>query len=227
MRRNQGKAGTVTSERQKAANQANALHSTGPKTPEGKAAVRLNALRHGLLTRDVVLPGEDADAFEDLLNQVRADLSPVGPIEELLADRMVNAMWRLRRLARAETALFDWRVRAVKAGELADQVRSYEVTFGEGFLPAHITDEAAHKEAKEALAGAIRERDRDEILLGRALGADAKEGDALGKLARYERSLERSLFRNLVELRQLQERRQNRPAPPILDADTLEPGDTE
>ena len=230
MRRNQGNAGAVTSERQKAANQANALHSTGPKTPEGKATVRFNAFRHGLLTRDVVLPGEDADAFEDLLNQVRADLSPVGPIEELLADRMVNAMWRLRRLARAETALFDWRVRAVKAGELADQVRSYEYyesfpdlkTFG-----PFVTDNAAHKEAKEALAGAIRERDRDEILLGRALGADAKEGDALGKLARYERSLERSLFRNLVELRQLQERRQNRPAPPILDADTLEPGDTE
>src|SRR4029077_20318553 len=104
----------------------NALHSTGPNTPEGKAVVRLNAIRHGLLARDVILPGEDADAFEDLLNQVRADLSPVGPIEELLADRVVNAMWRLRRLGRAETALFDWRVRAVKAGELADQVRSYE-----------------------------------------------------------------------------------------------------
>jgi hypothetical protein len=67
--------GTMTSERQKAANRANALHSTGPKTQEGKAVVRLNALRHGLLTRDVVLPGENADAFEDLLNQVRAELS--------------------------------------------------------------------------------------------------------------------------------------------------------
>jgi hypothetical protein len=216
----------VTSERQKAANQANALHSTGPKTPEGKAAVRLNALRHGLLTRDVVLPGEDADAFEDLLNQVRAELSPMGPIEELLVDQVINAMWRLRRLARAETALLDWRVRELKVGQLADQVRSYEVTFPDFFL-RHITDKAAHTKATEALARAKHERDRDEVLLGRALGADANEGDTLGKLARYERSLERSLFRNLVELRQLQERRQNRPAPPILDADTLEPGDTE
>ena len=49
----------MTSERQRAANQANARHSTGPKTPEGKAAVRLNAFRHGLLARDVVLPEED------------------------------------------------------------------------------------------------------------------------------------------------------------------------
>jgi hypothetical protein len=45
----------MTSERQKAANRANALHSTGPKTEEGKAAVRFNAFRHGLLAQDVVL----------------------------------------------------------------------------------------------------------------------------------------------------------------------------
>ena len=71
----------MTSQRQKTANQANALRSTGPKTPEGKAAVRLNAFRHGLLARDVVLPDEDFDAFEDLRNRVWADLSPVGPID--------------------------------------------------------------------------------------------------------------------------------------------------
>ena len=51
------------------------------------------------------------DAFEDLLNRVRAELSPVGPIEEVLADRAASAMWRLGRSARAETALLDWRVR--------------------------------------------------------------------------------------------------------------------
>src|SRR3954447_22393553 len=95
----------MTSERQRIANQANARRSTGPSTLEGKAVVRLNALRHGLLARDVLLPGEDAQAFEDLWNQARADLSPIGPIEELLADRIVNAIWRLRRLTRAETAL--------------------------------------------------------------------------------------------------------------------------
>jgi hypothetical protein len=151
----------------------------------------------------------------------------VGPIEELLADRVVNAMWRLQRLTQAETALFDWRVRELKVSQLADQVGSYEVTFPDGFFPPHITDKAAHTEAKEALGRAIRERDRDETLLGRALGADAKEGDVLGKLARYERSLERSLFRNLVELRQLQERRRNRPSPPILDGVTLSTEGTE
>jgi hypothetical protein len=155
--RKQRKAGSVTSERQKAANQANALHSTGPKSPEGKAAIRFNAFRHGLLAQDAVLPGEDPVAFEDLWNRVRANLSPVGPIEEFLVDRVVNAMWRLQRLARAETALF---------------------------------------------------------------------GDTFGKLIRYERSLERSLFRTLDELRQLQDKRRNRPSSPISDAVTLDANDT-
>jgi hypothetical protein len=198
----------VTSERRNAANHANARRSTGPKTPEGKAVVRLNALRHGLLARDVVLPGEDADAFEDLWNEVRADLSLVGPIEQLLVERIVNAMWRLRRLPRAETALFHWRAHELKVARLKRQISSYEKCLvGEFSLPTVIVDKASHSEAMEALAHAEYERDRDEVLLGCALDADAKEGDAFAKLGRYERSIERSLFRNLNELRQMQDRR--------------------
>jgi hypothetical protein len=225
----------VTSERQKTANQRNARRSTGPKTPEGKAVVRLNALRHGLLTRDVVLPGEDADAFEDLWNQVRANFSPVGPIEEFLVDRVVNTLWRLRRLARAETALFHWRVHELKANRLAKQVCSYERTFLDGlsglsglsFSAPEITDKASHAEATEALGQATYERDRDEVLLGRALDADAKEGDTFAKLARYETRIERSLFRTLYELRRVRDERRNRPSSPIVDAVTLDAEDTQ
>jgi hypothetical protein len=170
--------GTVTSERQKAANRANARHSTGPKTPVGKAAVRLNALRHGLLTRDAVLPDEDAEAFEELFNQVRTNLTPVGAIEEFLVDRVVIAMWRLRRLERAETALFHWRVHGFKADRLAIEVSSYTHTFLDFSLPTEITDKAAHTEASEALGRARYERDREEVLLGRAIDADAKDPSA-------------------------------------------------
>jgi hypothetical protein len=50
----------MTSDKQAQANRRNALKSTGPKTPEGKAAVRYYATKHGLLSEDVVLlPGED------------------------------------------------------------------------------------------------------------------------------------------------------------------------
>jgi hypothetical protein len=216
----------LTSERQMAANRANALRSTGPKTAKGKAAIRLNALRHGLLARDVVLPEEDADAFEELRNQVRASLSPIGPIEEFLIDQIVNAMWRLRRLAQAEALLFHSRMHAVKADRISSEMRSYEKAAFPGLLVTVITDETAHTEASEALRCATYERDRDEVLLGRAIAADAKEGDAFAKLPRYERSLERSLLRALEELRKLQDRRESRPPSPIFDAITLEAGET-
>ena len=149
------------------------------------------------------------------------------PIEELLSERVVNAMWRLRRLARAETALFHWRVNGLRADRLAKQVRSYEETLLDrlSFRP-DITDKASHTEATEALVQAKDERDRDEVLLGCALDADAKEGDAFGKLARYETSLERSLFRTLYELRQVQDNRRNRPPSTILDAVALNAGGT-
>jgi hypothetical protein len=212
----------MTSERQKTANRANALHSTGPNTREGKAVVRFNAIRHGLLTQDVVLPGEDMVAFEDLRNQVWADRSPVGPIEEFLVNQIVNAMWRLQRLARAETSLLYSRMQGLKADRLKAEVHSFEESELDRivFRP-DITDKAAHAEASKALGRARYERDRDEVLVGRALDADAKEGDAFAKLARYERSLERSLLRALDELRQLQDRRRHRPAPTISDAVTL------
>jgi hypothetical protein len=228
--RKQQRARTVTSERQKAANRANALHSTGPKTPEGKAVIRFNAFRHGLLAQDAVLPGEDEDAFEELWTRVRAELSPVGPIEEFLANRIVKDMWRLQRLVRAETALFHSRLQGVKADRLANEVRSYEKTIVDyTYLQPHIpdTDKVAHTEATEALKRARYERDRDEVLLGRAFDADAKERDAFAKLGRYERSIERSLLRNLNELRQMQDKRRNRRSSSITDAVILEANDTQ
>jgi hypothetical protein len=60
----------VTSDKQARANRKNALKSSGPKTPEGKAVVRRNAIEHGLLAREVLLPGED----EEALNELHEDL---------------------------------------------------------------------------------------------------------------------------------------------------------
>jgi len=41
----------MATDRQIAANRKNAQKSTGPKTPEGRAAVRLNGVKHGLTAK--------------------------------------------------------------------------------------------------------------------------------------------------------------------------------
>ena len=59
------------------ASHANTARSTGHKTPEGKERVRFNALQHGMTARTLVLPGEDAPAFQDRIDAWTTDLEPV------------------------------------------------------------------------------------------------------------------------------------------------------
>ena len=90
----------MATEAQIEANRANAQKSTGPRTPEGKAVVSRNAVTHGLLARAGVLPGEDAQEFETHRDELRKQLRPGSPLEEVLAERIVDLSWRLQRAAR-------------------------------------------------------------------------------------------------------------------------------
>ena len=98
----------MVSERKLAANRRNAKQSTGPKTPEGKAAVRYNALKHGLCAQVAVISSgegaEDADEFRRLLEGLVEDFQPVGVSEHLLVERIAICHWRLGRAVRYETA---------------------------------------------------------------------------------------------------------------------------
>lgn len=88
-----------------AANRRNALRSTGPRTPEGKARASRNATRHGLLAHTTVLPSEDEGAFDAFRSRLDHALGPVGELEALLVDRIVGMAWRLGRLGRIEAGL--------------------------------------------------------------------------------------------------------------------------
>src|SRR4028119_705181 len=126
----------MTSEGKAEANRRNALKSTGPKTPEGKSAVRLNAVRHGLLSKEVLLPGEDEEALRELGEHVRAELRPVGALENLLIDRFVAAVWRLRRLGRVEAGIFAWERLEELAERAEREAARYESDDAEWMLEA-------------------------------------------------------------------------------------------
>jgi hypothetical protein len=96
-----------TSAKQLAANRRNAKKSTGPRTPQGRAVSKMNALKHGILSRQVLVRGqafeEDETELESLHRRFWEELQPVGPVEEMLVDQIVTAHWRLRRALRAES----------------------------------------------------------------------------------------------------------------------------
>ena len=56
----------MTSQKQIEANRRNAQKSSGPKTIQGRSISRMNALKHGLLAEQVVVPGEDFEEFATL-----------------------------------------------------------------------------------------------------------------------------------------------------------------
>ena len=87
---------------QLAANQTNAQSSTGPLTPEGKAASAANSLRHGLAAKGlIVLPGQEP-AFAELEAGLRERLKPQGTLEEVLYKRIVECSWNHERCRNAE-----------------------------------------------------------------------------------------------------------------------------
>jgi hypothetical protein len=111
----------LISQRQHAANLLNALRSTGPNTTEGKAAVRLNALRYGLRARSLLLPGEDPAEFERLFAGLEADWRPQNQTERLLVEQMAVAQWKLARLETGESSLLEQTMTAEKQLALLDR----------------------------------------------------------------------------------------------------------
>ena len=71
----------MTSQRQIEANRRNATNSTGPRTTRGKAVVALNAVQHGLLSRQAVIQGESEAELIELGKRLRSQLVPVGELE--------------------------------------------------------------------------------------------------------------------------------------------------
>ncbi len=94
------------SERRIQANRKNALRSTGPKTERGKRTVARNAIKHGLLAREVVITtgdGEESpEEFHDLVEQLCEHYEPVGVVEESFVETIAICLWRKARVVRAE-----------------------------------------------------------------------------------------------------------------------------
>ncbi|MDR3622039.1 MAG: hypothetical protein P4L85_22005 [Paludisphaera borealis] len=126
------------------ANRANAKKSCGPKTDEGKARSRLNALKHGLRATTVnpVLPHEDPAELEAKIREWIDDYQPTNAIERELVVRAARISWNLDRAERHETALLARNVRkamlrskAKRTEKVCDYGRKLFYMAGKRLLP--------------------------------------------------------------------------------------------
>jgi hypothetical protein len=92
----------MATEKQIAANKANAQKSTGPKSEEGKASSSKNAVKHGVLSKVSVADHEDEALFASMLEGLIQEHAPHSTIESQLIERLAVLFWREIRLAKAE-----------------------------------------------------------------------------------------------------------------------------
>jgi hypothetical protein len=92
------------------ADRATIRKATGPRTAQGKERSKLNALKHGLLSKVVLLERESRAAYLSLLNGLRDDFQPQGKLEAVLVENIAALLWRKRRLFQAERAEISERI---------------------------------------------------------------------------------------------------------------------
>src|SRR5260370_6866478 len=95
----------MISEQQLEANRLNSQKSTGPRTPEGKARSKMNALKHGLTAEQIVLPNEDPEEYDALCQQWLDDYPDADAGQLALIEIAVENAWMLQRARRYERAM--------------------------------------------------------------------------------------------------------------------------
>lgn len=96
----------MISEKKAQASRDNGRRTKGPVSPNGKARVRLNALKDGLFTRELIIPsvGESQEELDQLRSTVWNHFQPRDVVSEMLAGEIISTYWRLQRPRRCEAA---------------------------------------------------------------------------------------------------------------------------
>ena len=89
-------------------NQANSLHSTGPKTLEGKKRSSLNAFKHGLSGNHLVLQTHELASYNQLTAAMLSDLKPRTEPERQIAQKIIDLNFRINRITAIENNMLNF-----------------------------------------------------------------------------------------------------------------------
>lgn len=95
-----------TSQKQIEANRENGKLG-GVKTEEGKAVSKNNAIKHGILSQEIVLKDENEKTLIEFGKKLRTELKPETEFELLLVDRIIANTWRLKRALKGEKEMIE------------------------------------------------------------------------------------------------------------------------
>ena len=84
------------SDKHSEAARTNGAKSHGPITPEGKAKIAQNAIKHGLTSTNLLIQPQYQTAFDALQKSLREEIQPQGTNEEILFDQLLFHSWKLR-----------------------------------------------------------------------------------------------------------------------------------
>jgi len=174
----------MANEAQILANRHNAQKSTGPRTPEGKAVVSQNAAKHGLTAAHAVISSESQTDFELYRDRILIELAPDTPMQSMLAERIVSLSWRLKRAGRIQAQTID----ALNADNTSSPL-------------AKLRQSLFFKNLDQSQAGPATSA--HDLALGRMAIKDFSHARVLDRLLMYERRIEHSLYKTILEFQRL------------------------
>jgi len=198
----------MSSEAQIIANRRNAQKSTGPRSRRGKAAVSQNAVQHGLsarqdarlggASRSQIISSESQADFDLYRQQLLAELAPASPMESMLAERIVTLSWRLKRVCRIQNQTIDALNADNTSSPLAKLTKSLLLKGNLSAVGGSSTRDTLHasRDTRSATGGT-------NLALGRMAIKDFSNGRVLERLLMYERRIEHSLYKTILELQRL------------------------
>ena len=157
----------IVSDNKVRANRANAKLSTGPKTLSGKEKISGNALTHGLTAEKHVIIGESIDEFNTFKDSMLKVYKPVGAYQEEIFIKLIELLWRLRRVGVIETGIY------------GNEILEYDA---DTYKPK-ASDKITHSDFKE---GDQRKVLKNQSLIGIAFTRDSTAGSSLLKLNTIE-----------------------------------------
>jgi hypothetical protein len=186
---------SAISERKRVANRQNARRSTGPRTEAGKGRSRWNAIKHGLLVKDVPANHwpyfcDDPGPFQLLMEALFDHFDPVGPVEGMLVERIGQCYWRSHRFQLVENAT----IRLDLVRESLPKFDGFQVIKDTGLLRRPDECERSSQHSNDRIEEILRETQR----------ARYAQHLAPCRLLRYETANQRQFYGALHELERLQ-----------------------